>query len=72
MQIEPGTYDVYFSLLLMPDGSPPPDQSDVELKDWKSTAELGAIQFVPASYASPQETKYPTTVTASGGEFEFI
>ncbi len=67
--IEPGEYNVSFSLFQMPDGSPLPDQSDS--KDPLTPTELGGVQFVPPDYTDLKISKYPTTVPAAGGEFTF-
>lgn len=67
--IEPGEYSVFFSLMQMPDGSPLPDQSKVG--EPKTAQELGAVELVPVEYATMRSTKYPTTVAATGGSFEF-
>ncbi len=67
--IEPGQYDVSFSLFRLPDGSSLPDQSNVREK--KSPQELGGVQFVPPEYLTFGSTKNNTVVPAAGGRFDF-
>ena len=67
--IEPGEYNVFFSLYQMPDGTPLPDQSK-EVNP-KTPKELGGVQFVPVEYSSITSTQTPATVGPSGGSFEF-
>lgn len=67
--IEPGEYNVRFSLLKLPDGSELPDQS--EENHPKSPMELGAIEWVPLEYSSMSTTKNSVTVEESGGNFDF-
>jgi hypothetical protein len=67
--VEPGEYNVSFSLMQFPDGSPLPDQSDT--RDPKTPLELGGVEFVPPEYSNITVSKYPTTVPAEGGTFDF-
>lgn len=67
--IEPGDYNVLFSLYQKPDGTPLPDQS--KEKDPKSPKELGGVQFVPPEYSKLTSTQTPATVGPKGGSFEF-
>ena len=66
--LQPGEYNVGFSLFQMPDGSPLPDQTGEP--NPKEPAELGGVQFVPADY-SIGSTKQTASVSALGETFEF-
>ncbi len=67
--IEAGQYTVIFSLYKKPDGTALPDQS--KEREQVSPMELGGVQFVPPDYSGLKSTKYPTTVSAAGGSFDF-
>ncbi len=67
--LQPGAYTVHFSLFQMPDGSSLPDQS--KSPDPRSPAELGAVEWVPADYATGKAEKCSVTVSDKGGEFNF-
>ena len=67
--VEPGEYTVFFSLMQMPDGSPLEDQ--IGVPDPKTPQELGGVEFVPPEYSTVTSNKYPVTVEATGGTFEF-
>lgn len=60
--LQPGDYNVGFSLLQLPDGSPTPQGEDPE--------EAGAVEFVPREYGIGS-TKNLTTVPDDGGTFDF-
>jgi hypothetical protein len=67
--IEPGDYNVYFSLMKLPDGSPLPDQSGEHHR--KSPMELGGVESVPPELSSMTSTANPANVSSSGGTFKF-
>ena len=66
---QPGDYNVSFSLIKLPDGSPLPDQEGEMEK--KSPLELGGTEFVPTEYANFNSSKNPTKVPSAGGTFDF-
>lgn len=66
--MEPGDYNVGFSLIQLPNGNPLPDQTGEAFP--KEPGELGGAQFVPPEFGLAS-TKNSTTVTEEGGNFEF-
>jgi hypothetical protein len=56
--IEPGEYKVVISRYAQPDGSPIPAG--------KSAADVGAVELLPASYSSVEETTLTATVPSKG------
>lgn len=67
--LQPGEYNVMFSLYQMPDGSPAPDQSDEQ--DPKHPNELGAVQFVAPEFETGKAEVCQVTVAPEGGTFDF-
>ena len=66
--VEPGDYNVSFSLYKMPDGSAiAPDKGN----NPKTPQEMGGVQFVPLDMSTILSTKNPTTVPKTGGTFDF-
>lgn len=67
--LQPGDYTVMFSMYKMPDGSPPPDQSDEQ--DPKHPTALGAVQYVAPEFEFGKASECEVTVTEEGGAFDF-
>jgi hypothetical protein len=61
--LQPGDYEVGFSLMQLEDGSPLPE-------DVTDPVEAGAVEFVPREYGIGS-TMNPTTVPETGGTFDF-
>jgi hypothetical protein len=63
--IESGTYNVVFSKIAMPDGSPIPDG--------KNAADVGAVEVLPPKLSNPPAELGINVVTvgADGGAFDF-
>lgn len=66
--LQPGDYNVVFSLIKLPNGDPLPDQTGEAYP--KDPGELGGAQFVPPDYGLTS-TKNPVTVSDTGDTFEF-